>query len=108
MLPAGIIPDLNRSQHSGGFALVVFQEPSEPFATLHRTLTPCGLPNRRKEQDVALALVIALVMQVLHIVRQCMAQRRFPAQDHPRQTFLLDWSRTLAMRIMFRDCSQTP
>ena len=78
MLPAGIIPDLNRSRHSGGFALVVFQEPSEPFATLHRTLTPCGLPNRRKEQDVALALVIALVMKVLHIVRQCIAQRRFP------------------------------
>jgi hypothetical protein len=27
---------------------------------------------------------------VLHIVRQYMAKRRFPTQDHPRETFLLD------------------
>jgi hypothetical protein len=29
-------------------------------------------------------------MKVLHIVRQCMAKRRFPTQDHPRETLLLD------------------
>src|SRR5262249_62026568 len=89
MLPAGIIPDLSREKRSGGGALVVFQEPPEPFATLHRTLTHCVLADRRKEQDVALALVIALVMKVLHIERQCMAKHRFPTQDPTRQTLLL-------------------
>src|SRR4029077_9302631 len=46
--------------------------------------------DRRKEQDVALALMIPLVMKMCHILRQCIAERRFPEQDKPRQTLLLD------------------
>jgi hypothetical protein len=48
------------------------------------------LVARRKKQDVALALMIPLVMNMCHILRQCIAERRFPAQDKPRQTLLLD------------------
>ena len=66
------------SKNSCGFARVVFQESPEPFMTPHRAFTCCVLADRRKEQDIVLALMIALVMIVLHIVRQCMAKRRFP------------------------------
>src|SRR5215510_1420971 len=78
------------SKNSCGFARIVFQEPPEPFATLHWACTFAVLADRRKEQDIALALVIALMMKVLNILRQCMAKRRFPKQDHPRETLLLD------------------
>ena len=83
MLPAGIIPDLRRSQHSGGGALIVFQEPPEPCATLHRTLTRRVWADRRKEQPIPLALMIPLVVIMLHVVRQRMAERRFPKENHP-------------------------
>ena len=62
------------SKNSCGFARGVFQEPPEPFTTLHRALTGCVLTDRRKEQHVALALVIPLVMKMRHIVRQRMAE----------------------------------
>jgi len=52
------------SKNSCGFAHVVFQEPSEPFTTLYRALTRCVLADRRKEQHVALALMIPLVMKM--------------------------------------------
>ena len=44
----------------------------------------------RKEQHVALALVIALMMKMRHILRQRMVERRFAKQDEPRETLLLD------------------
>jgi hypothetical protein len=50
------------SKNSCGFTHVVFQKPSEPFATLHRALTLCVLADGRKEQHIALTLVIALMM----------------------------------------------
>ena len=50
------------SKNSCGFARVVFQEPPEPFTTLNRACTLCVLADRRKEQHVALALMIPLVM----------------------------------------------
>jgi hypothetical protein len=37
--------------------------------------------NGRKEQHVALALMIPLVMKMLHILRQYMGERRFTKQD---------------------------
>jgi len=61
------------SKNSCGFARVVFQESPEPFATLYRACTLAVLADRRKEQDVALALVIPLVMKMRHILRQRMA-----------------------------------
>src|SRR6266508_5391417 len=37
------------SKNSCGFACVVFQEPPEPFTTLHRALALCVLADRRQE-----------------------------------------------------------
>src|SRR6516225_8653643 len=70
--------------------LVVFQEPSEAFTTPHRTCVRFVLVDGRKEQHVALPLMIALVMKVCHILRQRMAERRFPKENEPRQALLLD------------------
>ena len=58
------------SKNSCGFARVVFQEPSEPFTTLHQALTLCVVADRRKEEHVVLALMMSLVMKRLHILRQ--------------------------------------
>jgi hypothetical protein len=80
------------SKNSCGVALVVFQKPTEPFATLYWTFTLCVLAGHRKEQHVALPLMIPLVMKMLHVLRQRMAERRFPKQDEPRETLLLDRS----------------
>jgi len=40
--------------------------------------------DRRKEQHVAFALMIPLVMKMLHVLRQRMAERRFSKQDELR------------------------
>jgi hypothetical protein len=80
------------SKNSCGFARVVFQEPSEPFTTLNQALTLCVVADRRQEQHVALALMSALVMHMLHVLRQRMAERRFPTQDAPREALLLHGS----------------
>ena len=66
--------DLVGSKNSCGFARVVFQESPKPFATLHRALALCILAGRRKEQDIALALRIPLMMEMLDILRQRMAE----------------------------------
>src|SRR5262245_66058741 len=71
-------------------AIIILQEAPKPFATLHRALTFCVLAHRRKEQDIACALMIPLMMKMLDILRQRMAERRFPKEDHPRQALLLD------------------
>ena len=51
-------------------ACVVFQEPPKPFTTLHRALARRVRADRRKEQDILLALMIPLVMKMLCILRQ--------------------------------------
>ena len=56
-------------KNSYGFVRVVFQEPSKTFTTLHRAFTRWVLVDHRKEQDIALALMIALVMIMLDILR---------------------------------------
>src|SRR2546426_3864896 len=78
------------SKNSCGVMLVVFQKPTEPFTTLNGTCTRCVFADRRKEEYVALALMIPLVMKMLHVLRQRMAERRFPKEDEPRETLLLD------------------
>jgi hypothetical protein len=78
------------SKNSCGFARVVFQESSKPFAALQRALALCVLVDRRKEQHIALALMIPLVMKMRHILRQRMAERRFSKEDRPREALLLD------------------
>jgi hypothetical protein len=66
------------SKNSCDFTHVVFQQPTQPFTTPNHAFTRWVLVDRRKEQDVALALMSALVMKMFHILRQCMAERRFP------------------------------
>src|SRR5215813_9419235 len=50
----------------------------------------CVVAARGKEQHVALALMIPLVMIMSHVFMQGMMQRRFPKQNQPRQTLLFD------------------
>src|SRR5207237_1788672 len=78
------------SKNSCSLTLVVFQQSPKPFATLHWTLTRCAWADHREEQDIALALMIPLVMIMFDILRQRMAERRFPKEDHPREALLLD------------------
>ena len=78
------------SKNSCGFALVVFEEASKPFATPNRTCTFCVLANRRKEPDVALTLMIPLMLIMLHVRMEGATQGRFAKQNHPRETLLLD------------------
>src|SRR5713226_7723131 len=56
------VPDLVWSKNSCGFARIVFQEPPEPFTALNRAFALWVLADHRKEQHVALALMISLVM----------------------------------------------
>jgi hypothetical protein len=65
-----------------------------PRAVLDSKLsfTLAVLAGRRKEQDIALALMIPLVMKMLHVLCQHMAERRLPKQDQPCETLLLDRS----------------
>src|SRR2546427_3463 len=86
------------SKNSCGFTGVVFQEPPESFTTLNWRCTLRILADCRKEQHIAFALVIPLMMKMRHILRQRMAERRFPRQDQPRQTLLLDGSHP-ALRV---------
>jgi hypothetical protein len=75
---------ISYSQKTHAASRVVLQEPSEPFTTLNQALTLCVVADRRKEQHVALALMIPLVMKMPHVLRQRTAERRFPTQDEPR------------------------
>ena len=86
------------SKNACGLAHVVFQEPPESFTTLHWTWTFWVVADHRKEEHVAFALMMPLVMNMLHVLRQRMAERRFPTQDEPRETLLLDQAH-LPLRI---------
>src|SRR5437588_13007479 len=57
--------------HSCGLARVVFQESAEPLTALHRTCPLMLLAGGRKEQDIPLPLMSALVMIMLHIRLEC-------------------------------------
>ncbi len=65
------------SNNSCGFTHVVFEEAPKSFTTLKWACTLGVLVDRRKESYVALALMIALMMKMRHILRQRMAERRF-------------------------------
>jgi len=55
------------SKNSRGFTRVVFQQSPEPFTTLQWACTLCILVDRRKEQHIALALMIPFVMKMRHL-----------------------------------------
>src|SRR5215510_6198755 len=78
-----IITTPSLATHSCGLMRVVLQEPAEPLTALHRAWPEMRVVGRRKEQDVALALMIALLMIMRHILVECMLQGRFTKQDEP-------------------------
>src|SRR5215510_10068327 len=53
---------------------VVFQEPSKPFTAVDQACTLCVWTDSRKEERIALPLMIPLMMKMRHILRQRMAQ----------------------------------
>ena len=66
------------SKNSCGLSLVVFQESTQPFATLNWALTLSALAGRRKEQDIALPLMIPLVMVMFTILFQHVPESALP------------------------------
>src|SRR5207244_4205179 len=57
-------------KNSCGLALVIFQEPPKPFTALYRAFALWLLAACRKEQDILLPLMIALVMIVRHVLME--------------------------------------
>jgi hypothetical protein len=49
------------SKNSYGLAVVVLQQPAEPFSTSNWAFMLIVLANNRKEQHVALSLIVALI-----------------------------------------------
>src|SRR5919198_4346580 len=62
------------NKNSCGFTRVIFQKSPKPFTTLHGTLMRRVWADRRKEQHIPLALMIALVMKMLYVLCQRMAE----------------------------------
>ena len=77
-------------KHSCRLAGVVLEQPSKPLTATKATLSHLRLAGRGEQEDVVLALMIALVMIMLPILVERMPERRFAKQDKPRQTLLLD------------------
>jgi hypothetical protein len=78
------------SKNSCGLTLIIFQQSSQPFATLNGAFTFWILTDCRKEEHVAFTLMIALVMEMFHVLCQSLAERLFPKEDEPRQALPLD------------------
>jgi hypothetical protein len=61
-------------------SMVIAQEPAQSVAAPHRSFAlPVVYP--RKQQDVALPLMIPLSMEMVDIVAQCPPQRALAEQD---------------------------
>jgi len=63
------------SKYSCGFALVVFQEPSEPLTALNQAIMLAWEGRPREKQDIVLPLMIALLMIMVYILIKHMPQR---------------------------------
>src|ERR1035437_3265328 len=71
------------------FPLIVLQQTTQSFLATHNSVTPTCPSIRQGEQEpVLLALVIALLVVMDHILLQGSAQRSLPEQDELRQAFL--------------------
>src|SRR5438477_9548987 len=70
-------------KNSCGLSLVVFEQPAKPFATLDRAISFAFWAQRRKEQDIALALMIALLMVMVYILVKHMPEGAFAEQHQP-------------------------
>src|SRR5260370_30919184 len=69
--------------------MVIAQETAQSLAAAHWPLAlPIGYP--RKQQDVALPLMIPLSVEMVDVVAQRSPQRLFAEEDHFGQALLLD------------------
>jgi ABC-type sulfate transport system permease component len=71
-------------KRSCGLAVVVLEQPTKPLPAAKATLSALRVAGRWEQDDVALALMIALVMIMLHILVARMPERRFSKQDRKR------------------------
>ena len=68
-----------------GHAIVVFQHASESFSAAHTPVAAShGLTSLRKQDYVALALVISPGVEVLDVLANRSTQRRLAKQDQLR------------------------
>jgi hypothetical protein len=69
--------------------MIIAQKPTQSLAAPH---WPLALPIvfSRKQQDIALPLMIPLGMEMVDIVAQRPPQRPLAEEDHLGQAFLLD------------------
>src|ERR1017187_9193532 len=71
------------------FPLIVLQQTTQSFLATHNSVVPARPSIRQGEQEpVLLALVIAFLVVMGHILLQGSAQRPLPEQDELRQAFL--------------------
>ena len=71
------------SKNSCGLSLVVFKQATKPFTRLNRPVIPALWPGLWKEQHIALALMIALLVIMVYILIEHMPQRVLAEQNHP-------------------------
>jgi hypothetical protein len=69
--------------------MIVTQEPTQSLTALHRPVA-LAFVCPRKQQDVALPLVIPLGVKMVNIVAQRPPQRPLTEQNHLGQALLLD------------------
>jgi len=72
------------SKYSCGLARVVFEQPTQPFTALYRAVILAYWSGWRTKQDVALPLVIALPMVMVHIFVEHLSQGVFAEQNQLR------------------------
>src|ERR1035437_10397466 len=71
------------------FPLIVLQQTTQSFLATHNSVIPARPSIRQWErQSVLLALVIALLVVMCHVLLQGSAPRSLPEQDEFRQAFL--------------------
>src|SRR5271165_5992036 len=69
--------------------LIVLEQTTQSFPATHDSVIPARPSIRHWEQEpVLLALVIALLVVMCHVLLQGSAQRPLPEQDQLRQAFL--------------------
>jgi hypothetical protein len=61
-------------KHSCSLAVVVLEQPTKPLTATNATLACLRLAGRGEQEDVALALMIALVMIMLRILVERMPE----------------------------------
>ena len=69
--------------------MVITQEPTQPLAALHEA-PGVHVPIPREQQNIALALVIALSMVVIDIFIEGPSQRTLAKEDHLGQALILN------------------